>query len=234
MPLYIAKSGDLEGCHACLTDWLIHSQTKDSATQLLTKYKSGALVTQFIKQQRNPFINFDKLTRQWLDLGPIKKRVQFVGEIFDPEKELCKQPWWSFAAFPRPLCLCRSPPGVQSALGQMAELTLSPRFHLVTSTAHSKQHSTHLPNKRQNWRHMCWWLEWNFYWRLYLHWDWDCQWHCLSWVFNILIFTSLWGRGSICNSYSFLVIFSFWSEGKTDQSSDMTEVITLSLHSCHI
>ena len=111
MPLYIAKSGNLEGCHACLTDWLIHSQTKDSATQLLTKYKSGALVTQFIKQQRNPFINFDKLTRQWLDLGPIKKRVQFVGEIFDPEKELCKQPWWSFAAFPRPLCLCRSPPG---------------------------------------------------------------------------------------------------------------------------
>ena len=43
MPLYIAKSGDLEGCHACLTD----SQRKDRATQLLIKYKSGALVTQF-------------------------------------------------------------------------------------------------------------------------------------------------------------------------------------------
>ena len=44
MPLYIAQSGDLEGCHACLTD----GQTlKDRATQLLTKYKSGALVTQF-------------------------------------------------------------------------------------------------------------------------------------------------------------------------------------------
>ena len=43
MPLYIAQSGDLEGCNACLTD----GQTlKDSATQLLTKYKSGALVTQ--------------------------------------------------------------------------------------------------------------------------------------------------------------------------------------------
>ena len=43
MPLYIAQSGDLEGCHACLTD----GQTlKDSATQLLTKYKSGAIVTQ--------------------------------------------------------------------------------------------------------------------------------------------------------------------------------------------
>ena len=48
MPLYIAQSGDLEGCNACLTD----SQTlKDSATQLLTKYKSGALVTQLENEQ---------------------------------------------------------------------------------------------------------------------------------------------------------------------------------------
>ena len=45
MPLYIAQSGDLEGCNACLTD----GQTlNDSATQLLTKYKSGALVTQLL------------------------------------------------------------------------------------------------------------------------------------------------------------------------------------------
>ena len=42
MPLYIAKSGDLDRCYRCLTD----SQSKDSATQLLTKYKSGALATQ--------------------------------------------------------------------------------------------------------------------------------------------------------------------------------------------
>ena len=42
MPLYIAKSRDLDRCYRCLTD----SQSKDSATQLLTKYKSGALVTQ--------------------------------------------------------------------------------------------------------------------------------------------------------------------------------------------
>ena len=46
MPLYIAQSGDLEGCHACLTD----SHLKDRATQLLIKYKSGALVTQFYTQ----------------------------------------------------------------------------------------------------------------------------------------------------------------------------------------
>ena len=32
---------------------------------------------------------------------------------------------------------------VQSAVGQMAELTLGRGFHLVTFTAHSKQHSTH-------------------------------------------------------------------------------------------
>ena len=50
MPLYIAKSGDLEGCHACLTDSLTHSQRKDRATQLLIKYKSGALVTQLASQ----------------------------------------------------------------------------------------------------------------------------------------------------------------------------------------
>ena len=43
MPLYIAQSGDLDRCYRCLT----HSQTlKDIATQLLIKYKSGALVTQ--------------------------------------------------------------------------------------------------------------------------------------------------------------------------------------------
>ena len=45
MPLYIAQSGDLEGV---TNDSLTHSLTtlKDSATQLLIKYKSGALVTQ--------------------------------------------------------------------------------------------------------------------------------------------------------------------------------------------
>ena len=41
MPLYIAQSGDLGRCYRCLTDGLT-----DSATQLLIKYKSGALVTQ--------------------------------------------------------------------------------------------------------------------------------------------------------------------------------------------
>ena len=48
MPLYIAKSGDLDRCYRCLTDSLTHSLTtlKDRATQLLIKYKSGALVTQ--------------------------------------------------------------------------------------------------------------------------------------------------------------------------------------------
>ena len=48
MPLYIAKSGDLDRCYQCLTDSPTHSLTtlKDRATQPLIKYKSGALVTQ--------------------------------------------------------------------------------------------------------------------------------------------------------------------------------------------
>ena len=44
MPLYIAQSGDLDRCYRCLTDRL--TTLKDSATQLLIKYKSGPLVTQ--------------------------------------------------------------------------------------------------------------------------------------------------------------------------------------------
>ena len=44
MPLYIAQSGDLDRCYRCLTDR--QTTLKDRATQLLIKYKSGALVTQ--------------------------------------------------------------------------------------------------------------------------------------------------------------------------------------------
>ena len=40
MPLYIAKSGDLDRCYGLTT-------LKDRATQLRIKYKSGALVTQY-------------------------------------------------------------------------------------------------------------------------------------------------------------------------------------------
>ena len=174
-----------------------------------------------------------------IGLGSNKKESAICGWNFWSREGIVQTSLMVFCSFPSSsLSLSLSTRRVQSALGQMAELTLSPRFHLVTSTAHSKQHSTHLPNKRQNWRHMCWWLEWNcrlltfiFTLRLRLP-------MALSFVsFQHIDFdslTSLWGRGSICNSYSFLVIFSFWSEGKTDQSSDMTEVITLSLHSCHI
>ena len=46
MPLYIAQSGDLDRCYRCLTDWL--TTLKDRATQLLIKYKSGALATQLV------------------------------------------------------------------------------------------------------------------------------------------------------------------------------------------
>ena len=62
MPLYIARSGDLQGCHACLTD----SHLKDSATQLLIKYKSGALVTQHASSPEGG-LDILRLT-EWRDL----------------------------------------------------------------------------------------------------------------------------------------------------------------------
>ena len=64
MPLYIAQSGDLDRCYRCLTDSLTHSLTtlKDSATQLLIKYKSGALVTQLIPIFNNRFFFKTRLT----------------------------------------------------------------------------------------------------------------------------------------------------------------------------
>ena len=52
MPLYIAQSGDLDRCYRCLTDWL--TTLKDRATQLLKKYKSGALVTQLSEMKLKP------------------------------------------------------------------------------------------------------------------------------------------------------------------------------------
>ena len=53
MPLYIAQSGDLDRCYRCLTDRL--TTLKDRATQLLIKYKSGALVTQFFISTKGAF-----------------------------------------------------------------------------------------------------------------------------------------------------------------------------------
>ena len=47
MPLYIEQSGDLDRCYRCLTDRL--TTLKNRATQLLIKYKSGALVTQNVQ-----------------------------------------------------------------------------------------------------------------------------------------------------------------------------------------
>ena len=55
MPLYIAKSGDqVLPMPDWLTDSLTHSHLKDRATQLLIKYKSGALVTQKVRNGGNP------------------------------------------------------------------------------------------------------------------------------------------------------------------------------------
>ena len=65
MPLYIAKSGDLDRCYRCLNDWLTHSHLKDSATQLLIKYKSGALVTQLCKRLAGPIFPFSWYKLVW-------------------------------------------------------------------------------------------------------------------------------------------------------------------------
>ena len=57
MPLYIEHSGDLDRCYRCLTDSL--TTLKDSANQLLIKYKSGDLVTQlalYLSRLHNYFI----------------------------------------------------------------------------------------------------------------------------------------------------------------------------------
>ena len=74
MPLYIAKSGDLDRCYRCLTDSLTHSQMKDRATQLLIKYKSGALVTQ--QESSNG-------SRPWISSGMIS----------DPREMEYQLPW---------------------------------------------------------------------------------------------------------------------------------------------
>ena len=63
MPLYIAKSGDLDRCYRCLTDWLTDSHLKDRATQLLIKYKSGALVTQYINDGKKKAKAFAQVRR---------------------------------------------------------------------------------------------------------------------------------------------------------------------------
>ena len=75
MPLYIAKSGDLDRCYRCLTDRL--TTLKDRATQLLIKYKSGALVTQIeaVRQSSRwgvpPSFESNNLpaARLWLEVG---------------------------------------------------------------------------------------------------------------------------------------------------------------------
>ena len=48
MPLYIEQREDLDRCYRCLNYSLTDSKTlQDNATQLLIKYKSGAIVTQY-------------------------------------------------------------------------------------------------------------------------------------------------------------------------------------------
>ena len=83
MPLYIAKSGDLEGCHACLTDRL--TTLKDRATQLLIRYKSGALVTQ--SKELSAILN----TCQEEESCARRKRIASAGRRSEAEAQLHAQ-----------------------------------------------------------------------------------------------------------------------------------------------
>ena len=70
MPLYIAKSGDLDRSYRCLTDWLTHWQTlKDSATQLLIECKGGAPATQCTFS----ITGWSLFASQWLNMPSIEK-----------------------------------------------------------------------------------------------------------------------------------------------------------------
>ena len=59
----------MDRCYRCLTYWLTHWQTlKDRATQLLIKYKSGALVTQLHNECLEPLSHevIQKRAFDWL------------------------------------------------------------------------------------------------------------------------------------------------------------------------
>ena len=99
--LVIDDTGSVEDIHAFIyckkwrsgqvlpmPDWLTDSQTKDSATQLLIKYKSGALVTQcktmmFVKELKKCRTGRDngtgnvrwKASQYFCELDPLRARL---------------------------------------------------------------------------------------------------------------------------------------------------------------
>ena len=81
MPLYIAQSGDLVRCHASLTEsvTLTDSHLKDSATQLLIKYKSEALVTQLYSWHCANWLILCSTTK--MDSLKLSRHEQFPCEI---------------------------------------------------------------------------------------------------------------------------------------------------------
>ena len=108
MPLYIAQRGDLGRCYRCLTD----GQTlKDRATQLLIKYKTGALVTQLYVHYRMDFVMhlmhyYLFWTMEKLHLTPTEQLLTSQdGMVFlvDRKKELIKVKGFQVIQFCRPL-----------------------------------------------------------------------------------------------------------------------------------
>ena len=83
MPLYIGQRGDLVRCYRCLTDSLT---LKDRATQLLLKYKSGALVTQKramhpASQDKKHFNPSRRPSQAYVKLLRLVQKIHFCVDI---------------------------------------------------------------------------------------------------------------------------------------------------------
>ena len=76
MPLYIAKSGDLDRCYRCLTDSLT---LKDGATQLLIKYKRWS--------SRNAIIQSNSESWLWLQGHYIESQKRQSSKIATETEE---------------------------------------------------------------------------------------------------------------------------------------------------
>ena len=82
MPLYIGQRRDLVRCYRCLTDSLT---LKDRATQLLIKYKSGALVTQCVQKRAMHPASQDKK-----HFNPSRQPSQAFVKLLTEDPLLCR------------------------------------------------------------------------------------------------------------------------------------------------
>ena len=92
MPLYIEQSGDVDRCHGSLTDW---QTLKDRVTQLLIKYKSGALVTQYaLKENKDSSEGIPTLCLTRICRGKIMAITNSNGDLCDNSTKHEQQSIW--------------------------------------------------------------------------------------------------------------------------------------------